>query len=77
LCETVAGRAACGVRPGHGALTQRQRAIADLVCRGLTNPEIASVLGISRNTVRNQLAVTFRRLGVSTRAELVAVLLQR
>ena len=40
-----------------------------LVSRGLTNPEIARLCCISPNTVRNRLAVCFRKLGASRRAE--------
>ena len=52
-------------------LTPREREIVELVGRGLQNPEIASVCGTSTYTVRNQLAKVFRKLDVSTRAELV------
>ena len=53
-------------------LTPREQQIAALVERGLTNAEIASVLGISANTVRNRLAAAFERTGAANRAELVA-----
>lgn len=53
-------------------LTPRERSIADLVERGLTNAEIAGALQISKNTVRNRLANAFERMDVSNRAELVA-----
>jgi DNA-binding CsgD family transcriptional regulator len=51
--------------------------VGALVERGLTNAEIAKVLGRSTHTVRNQLAVVFRKLHVSTRAELAFVLAHR
>ncbi len=55
---------------GHGVTPSEFRVIA-LVERGLTNPEIAAVLSVSPNTVRNRLATAFRKLDVSRRAELV------
>jgi DNA-binding CsgD family transcriptional regulator len=53
------------------SLTTRERTVAQLVARGLKNPEIAALLGSSRLTVRNQIGAIFRKAGVSTRAELV------
>jgi DNA-binding CsgD family transcriptional regulator len=57
------------------ALSPRERSVAELVMRGLRNPEIAQVLGVQPATVRNQLHSVFRKLSVSTRSELVARLL--
>jgi DNA-binding CsgD family transcriptional regulator len=51
-------------------LTSRQREIAELAIRGLTNAEIGRVLCCSGLTVRNHLAVVFQKTSVSTRAEL-------
>jgi len=56
-----------------GVTPQEQR-VVHLVERGLTNPEIAEVLGVSRHTIRNQVASVFGKLQVSRRAELVYVL---
>ena len=56
-----------------GVTPQEQR-VVHLVERGLTNPEIAGVLGVSRHTIRNQLASVFNKLHVSRRAELVYIL---
>lgn len=52
-------------------LSRREREIAELVARGLRNREIASVLGVSPFTVRNELVLAFRKAEVTTRAELV------
>ncbi len=52
-------------------LMGREAQITELVCKGMQNPEIAQLLGISRNTVRNCLANVFRKLGATTRSELV------
>jgi len=56
-------------------LTAREADIVAYLVRGLQNAEIADCLGTSRNTVRNQVQHLFRKLDVSTRAELVAVVL--
>lgn len=54
-------------------LNTRQAHVADLAIRGFKNPEIASILRISPNTVRNYLHEVFRKAQVSTRAELAYV----
>lgn len=53
------------------SLTRREADVVQLVIRGLQNSEIAQVLGLSRNTVRNVLARVFEKARVSTRSELV------
>lgn len=50
---------------------QRARDVLTLVCRGLSDPAIASELGISHNTVRNHLTALYRRTGVNSRTALV------
>ncbi|HTU62271.1 MAG TPA: helix-turn-helix transcriptional regulator [Polyangiales bacterium] len=57
-------------------LTPAQHETLQLLVRGLTNREIADVLGISANTVRNRLAVCFKLLGASTRTEALFILNQ-
>jgi DNA-binding NarL/FixJ family response regulator len=56
-------------------LTAREAEIVGYLVRGLQNAEIASCIGTSKNTVRNQVQRIFRKLEVCTRAELVAVVL--
>jgi DNA-binding CsgD family transcriptional regulator len=51
--------------------------IARLVARGATNRTIASALEISAWTVSTHLRRIFAKLGVSSRAEMVATLLGR
>jgi DNA-binding CsgD family transcriptional regulator len=53
-------------------LTPREREIADLVAKGLTNAEIGAELWITQNSVKQALKRMFRKLNVSARAELVA-----
>jgi DNA-binding NarL/FixJ family response regulator len=57
------------------ALTSRERQVAALVARGFANKAIADELSISRWTVAAHLRRIYTRLGVSTRAQMVAVLL--
>lgn len=52
-------------------LTERQRQLVELVALGQTDAEIALALGISANTVRNQLVRVRERLGAANRAEVV------
>ena len=52
-------------------LSPRELEIARLVARGFQNPEIAALLRVSRNTVRNQLVSVFHKAEVSSRTELV------
>jgi DNA-binding CsgD family transcriptional regulator len=57
------------------SLTRRELQIAQLVANGLKNHEIATELWISPNTVKETLKRVFRKLDVSSRAEMVAKLL--
>jgi predicted ATPase/class 3 adenylate cyclase/DNA-binding CsgD family transcriptional regulator len=59
-------------RPSHGweSLTPTELDVVGLVAEGLTNPQIAEKLFISRGTVKTHLSHIFAKLGVSTRAEL-------
>ena len=54
-------------------LTERQVQILALVGEGLSNKEIARVLGLSHFTVRNHLMALFRLYGVSRRGDLFRV----
>ena len=51
-----------------------KRQVLELVRAGRRNSEIASVLGRSPNTVRNQLSQLFQTFNVKSRSELVAAL---
>jgi DNA-binding CsgD family transcriptional regulator len=54
------------------ALSDSERAVAQALIAGSTNAEIARARGTSIKTVANQLYAMYRKLGVSTREELVA-----
>ena len=53
------------------ALTPAERNVVDAVLRGLSNADIARERGTSVNTISNQLASIFQKLGVHSRLELV------
>ncbi|MDX6201123.1 MAG: hypothetical protein QOE24_1795 [Frankiales bacterium] len=55
------------------ALSPREREIARMVAQGYTNKGIANVLDISLWTVSTHLRRIFAKLGVSTRAAMVAL----
>jgi len=51
-------------------LTQREHQIVALVVEGRSNREIATRLGLSPQTVKNQLSVILDKLGVTSRVQL-------
>ncbi len=55
-------------------LTMRQAAVARLLARGLTNPEIAGALSISRFTARNHAEQVLAKIGVVSRGRVAAAL---
>jgi DNA-binding CsgD family transcriptional regulator len=55
-------------------LSPREREIALLVCEGLSNAEIARQLRKSVLTIKTQLNAVFRKLGVTSRTRLMAML---
>jgi TolB-like protein len=57
-------------------LTPRQLEVLELVAKGLTNKEIANVLGIAFGTVRNHASAVMESLGVANRTE-AALALQK
>lgn len=59
------------VAPAGAALTAAETAVLELLARGLSNQAIASQLGKTEKTVRNQLSVIFDKLGVHSRAEAI------
>jgi len=54
---------------GWERLSERQRQILSLLASGKTNPEIASIVGLSKYTVRHHVSIILRTLNVSNRAE--------
>jgi non-specific serine/threonine protein kinase len=58
-------------------LTCREREVALLVARGLTNRQIAQELSVSRNTANNHVARILRKLGLRSRAQIAAWVTER
>jgi DNA-binding NarL/FixJ family response regulator len=55
-------------------LTRTERTVATLVAQGLTNRQIAEQLFVSPRTVDAHLAHIFRKLDISSRARLAALM---
>jgi DNA-binding NarL/FixJ family response regulator len=58
-------------------LTPTEAQVVELVAQGLTNPQIAERMFISRATVKVHVAHTFQKLDISNRAELTAMAVRR
>ena len=71
---------AIGLRPrraarsGVDALTPSERRVADLAAGGLSTPQIAHRLFITRKTVESHLGQAYRKLEIGGRAELAPIL---
>jgi DNA-binding CsgD family transcriptional regulator len=55
-----------------GPLSQREREVADLVAKGLSNREIAAALVISERTAQNHVQHILTKLGFANRAQVAA-----
>jgi NarL family two-component system response regulator LiaR len=58
--------------PGHD-LTERERAVLNLLVEGLTNTQIAARLVVSPSTIKSHVSNILAKLGVSCRAEAAAL----
>lgn len=58
-------------------LTKKETEVLSLVARGLSNKEIASVMGISPRTVQSHMASIFSKMSVGSRTEAVFEALRR
>lgn len=71
---------ATGARPrrravsGPGALTRRERQVAEIALGGRSNREIAQELYLTTRTVETHLTRVYRKLGIGSRAQLEEVL---
>lgn len=71
ICVPATVRAA--VEPP--ALSLRERQVLALIAEGLSNADIAKRLFLAESTVKSHAAAAFRRLGVNSRREAVALVL--
>ena len=74
LARLGALRAESGIATGNGGdgrspLSEREIAVLQLVVDGWNNPQIAESMSFSRSTIRNELSVIYRKLGVANRVE--------
>jgi ATP/maltotriose-dependent transcriptional regulator MalT len=67
-------RAQHQIGDGVGALSDREREVAELVANGHTNREIASELYLSEKTIENHMSRIFGKLGASKRAQVAAAM---
>jgi DNA-binding CsgD family transcriptional regulator len=54
-------------------LSPAEAAVVAQAARGLSNKEIAQVLGKHEGTVKNQLSGVYRKLGIRSRARLIVL----
>jgi DNA-binding NarL/FixJ family response regulator len=64
-------------REGSPELSVRQREVIELVAKGLSNKDIANLLGFSESGTKQHLRQIYAKLGVTDRAEAVAAAMQR
>ncbi len=71
------GKRAGGAAPGKEealaavGLTEAERVVCDLLAQGMTVPQIADKLVLSRSTVATQKKAVYRKMGVHSQAELI------
>ena len=75
IVERMAGLQKTGRPPGKipevSGLSARAREVLSLVAEGLPDEEIASRLGIARNTVNNHVSAIYRQLGIRKRSAVI------
>lgn len=74
--QALVQTASQGPTPGHD-LTPREREVLALMVEGLSNPEIGRRLFVSRSTAKAHVSHILSKLGVSNRAEAIALALQQ
>ena len=63
--------------PPMPELSPRQREILDAITRGLTNQDIATLLGISLDMVKKHMTALLQKMNVANRSEAVATALRK
>ena len=58
-------------RPKEERLSYRELEVLEMVCKGMSNQEVAKTLFLSEKTVKNHLTNIFRKIGVTDRTQAV------
>ena len=61
-----------GTPSGVADLSTREGEVLDLICRGMSNLEIADQLFVSVNSVKTYVRQIYQKIGVGRRAQAVA-----
>jgi DNA-binding CsgD family transcriptional regulator len=72
VLERATGPQSATLRLEVNGVTSREREVATLLARGLSNAEIAESLVLSPHTVQDHIKSLYEKLGVGSRQELVA-----
>ena len=70
--RTTGARPRAVVRSGIEALTPSELRVCRMAAQGMTNPEIAQALFVTRGTVESQLHSSYTKLGIRSRRELAS-----
>lgn len=73
--EPASGTGTADLRGRFPALTTREAEVLTLVARGDANPEIAAALFLTTSTVKSYVNAILAKLGVTTRAQAIALVL--
>jgi ATP/maltotriose-dependent transcriptional regulator MalT len=68
----VAQQARMSMPSGMTELSTREGEVLELICRGLSNLEIADDLFVSVNSVKTYVRQIYQKIGVARRAQAVA-----
>jgi two-component system, NarL family, response regulator LiaR len=74
--QALVRQVAAPASPG-GELTQREREVLALMVKGISNPQIAEQLVLSRSTVNFHVSNVLGKLGVATRTQAVSLALRQ
>jgi DNA-binding NarL/FixJ family response regulator len=70
--ETVVPPARLAAAPNGAGLSTRETEVLDLICRGMSNLEIAEQLYVSVNSVKTYVRQIYQKIGVARRSQAVA-----